>query len=151
MTLLWTPNWITPEDFRISRARTPLFVVGWNSGTILSDDRHAVIREDQFGGFTFHLTFKSDFWNSNSKFWRLGDIFEDVFVRFPDGGGPVSAGPVAIRVGSAPPDFNQALVLDMAGLNRTYFFMGWPMRPPRWEGQELPPFASPLPYTYQPP
>jgi len=130
VTLLWSPIWHTPPDFRVPRGYTDLVVVGWQSGSFVSIDNPIVLLEIPFGGYRFVVKFVPEFWDAGSGTWQLQDIFEDVYALAPGSDTPIDAGEVHLfwRWYVAP-YFRSGIVLDMPAINPTYYFMDAPPLP----------------------
>lgn len=150
MPKLWEPHWLVDPSFRVWRGRITLFVVGWNPGSWLSYGASTVIKETVFGGFTFHVDLDPRMYSWNHKEWDLDKAIKNIYVNWPDGSGPISCGPVYVRVGAVPPENRMGLVLDMPGLPTVYYFQNMGNGPPGYWARDNRPLVGNMPYIYHP-
>lgn len=150
MPLLWSPVWYTSPDFRVGRGRLCQLIVGWNPGIFITTGNPLIIRETPFGGYRFVVKLNSRFWTPNSKMWRLQDLFEDVYVIEPGSGTLVNAGPVTVRVGVGDPNYQEAIVLDMASVLPTYYFIATPEMPNSYWNKDTRRWKRTPPFKYVP-
>lgn len=113
MPVLLNPLWRYPADYRVDRAKMDFVGFQGLPSVLIEYGRYTVIEEIVLGGFRYHIRFKEHFWEWNSSFWPLEEIFEDFYVTYPGGTDPIEPGSqTGVGAGFVPPYTRPGVFLD---------------------------------------
>lgn len=148
MPVLWTPVWRNGAQFRVNRAECEWCGLSGFHGFFVETGRYTVIQEIEAGGYQYHVRYKERFWDWNSSFWWIQEIFEDFYVTAPGSSTPISPGSVGISFGWLPPHTHQMMFLDNTFISTPqFYFWGMPPAPlDYWNLNGTP--APELPFSY---
>lgn len=72
--------------FALQRQQIPAYVIGYEPGAFaVQSGRYTILQEVVYGGYQVHLKLKEWIWEWDNRGFVLDEIWEDFFVRAPDG------------------------------------------------------------------